>query len=265
MLDPYKREISYLRISVTDRCNLRCRYCMPENGVPIMKHNDILSFEEIVEVVKIAKRKGINRVRLTGGEPLVRKGIVSLVNMISEIEGIEEVSMTTNGILLEEYAMDLAAAGLNRVNVSLDTINPDKYRKITRGGDIKKVFRGIDAAIKAGLTPIKLNCVVNKPDDMDSLEISAFAKKNNLKVQYINQMNLKGGEFSEVKGGEGGKCESCNRIRLMANGNVKPCLFNNSGFNVRTYGIEEAIKMAVENKPKTGTKNSTGKFYNIGG
>lgn len=265
MLDSYNREINYLRISVTDRCNLRCRYCMPEDGVKLMSHNDILSFEEIVEVVKTARENGITRVRLTGGEPLVRHGIAKLVNMIGRLEGIEEVAMTTNGILLEKYANELAAAGLKRVNISLDTVDPVKYKEITRGGDIEKVFRGIKAAVEAGLNPVKLNCVVNSPDDVDAVQIAAFARDNNLRVQFINQMNLKGGYFSKVEGGEGGNCKKCNRIRLMANGDIKPCLFNDSGFNVRTYGIEKAIKLAVENKPRSGTRNMSGSFYSIGG
>jgi cyclic pyranopterin phosphate synthase len=238
---------------------------MPEEGVQNMTHEDILSFEEIVDVVKASKREGITRIRLTGGEPLVRKGIVTLVRMINEVDGIEEVAMTTNGIMLEKFAEDLASAGLKRVNISLDTIDSEKYKEITRGGDINKVLRGIKSAVDAGLNPVKLNCVVDKPDDIDAMQVEEFAKENNLKVQFINQMNLEGGYFSKVKGGEGGNCSLCNRIRLMANGNIKPCLFNESGFNVRTYGIEEAINLAVENKPKTGTKNRTGNFYNIGG
>jgi cyclic pyranopterin phosphate synthase len=112
---------------------------------------------------------------------------------------------------------------------------------------------------------VKINCVVNKADDVDSVDVATFARENNLKIQYINQMNLGEGSFSKVNGGEGGNCRSCNRIRLMANGCIKPCLFNNSEFNVRTYGIEKAINLAVENKPKCGTKNNTGNFYNIGG
>src|ERR1035437_3517974 len=160
MLDHYNRNINYLRISVTDRCNLRCRYCMPEEGIELIRHEDILSFEEIVEVVKVGVSKGINRLRLTGGEPLVRKGIVSLVGMLTQIEGIEEVSMTTNGTLLAEYATELASAGLKRVNISIDTLDPEKYRELTIGGDINSVLKGIKAAKGAGLSPIKLNCVV---------------------------------------------------------------------------------------------------------
>jgi len=266
MLDRFNRTISYLRISVTDRCNLRCRYCMPEEGVELMKHEDILTFGEIVEVVTEGVRKGINRVRLTGGEPLVRKGIVSLVEMITQIEGIEEVSMTTNGTLLSDFATELASAGLKRLNISVDTMDPEKYRDLTRGGDINSVLKGIEAAKDAGLGPIKLNCVImDSAHEPDAKAVAAFAKVNGFKVQFIHQMDLETGQFSKVEGGNGGNCNTCNRLRLTANGFIKPCLFNNKGFNVREYGIAEAFQLAVDNKPRSGTKNKSGKFYNIGG
>ena len=128
MLDRYKRNISYLRISVTDRCNLRCTYCMPEDGIDLMAHEDVLSFEEIVNFVEEAVKTGITKVRLTGGEPLVRKGIVELVERIANVKGLEDLALTTNGILLEKYANELAKAGLKRVNISLDTLDPNTYR-----------------------------------------------------------------------------------------------------------------------------------------
>lgn len=155
MFDRFNRKINYLRISVTDRCNLRCVYCMPEEGVVLLDHKEILSFDEIVDVAKTAVRKGVDKIRVTGGEPLVRNGIIDLVKMIGEIDGIKDFSMTTNGILLSKYADDLANAGLHRVNISLDTLDPEKFKQITRGGDIQKVFDGIEAAKKAGLNPIK--------------------------------------------------------------------------------------------------------------
>lgn len=266
MRDRFNRTINYLRISVTDRCNLRCRYCMPEEGVPLQHQQDTLSLEEIVEVVKVAASEGVSRIRLTGGEPLVRKGIVQLVKWLNDVPGIEEVSMTTNGILLSNMASELASAGLARVNVSLDSVNPDKYHEMTRGGDINAVFRGIEAAKLAGLTPIKLNCVVmNSSDEAEALSVKAFAKANDLKVQFIHQMDLETGQFSRVEGGEGGNCRSCSRLRLMANGCIKPCLFHESGFNVREHGILPALQMAVDQKPAAGSKNKSGKFYNIGG
>jgi GTP 3',8-cyclase len=266
MLDHFNRDINYLRISVTDRCNLRCHYCMPEKGIKLMNHNDILSFEEIVEVVKEGVRKGIRRVRLTGGEPLVRKGIVSLVEMLNEIEGIEEVSMTTNGTFLAEFATKLACAGLKRVNISIDTLDSEKYRNLTRGGEVSDVLKGIEAAKEAGLSPIKLNCVVmDSADEPDAKNVTLFAKANGFKVQFIHQMDLATGQFSKVEGGNGGNCNTCNRLRLTANGSIKPCLFNTNEFNVRELGIANAFQMAVDNKPRAGTKNKSGKFYNIGG
>ncbi|HFB61706.1 MAG TPA: radical SAM protein, partial [Bacteroidetes bacterium] len=160
MLDRYNRKINYLRISVTDRCNLRCTYCMPASGIKLIPHDEIISFEEIREIVRQGVRDGISKVRLTGGEPLVRKGIVELVHMIASIPGVKDLAMTTNGILLEQFARPLAEAGLTRVNISLDTLSEKRYAEITRGGDIHKVFRGIEAARAAGLSPIKINCVV---------------------------------------------------------------------------------------------------------
>ncbi len=266
MYDRFNRKITYLRISVTDRCNLRCRYCMPEEGVELSSHGEVLSFEEIAEVVKQGVQQGIAKVRLTGGEPLVRKGIVGLVEILACINGVEELAMTTNGILLEKYAVPLAQSGLNRVNISLDTADPEKYRHITRGGDINAVFRGIDAAIAAGLTPVKLNCVVmNTSDETDAYAVKAYAREKGLAVRFIHQMDLETGDFSIVEGGEGGDCKNCNRLRLTANGCVKPCLFNPAGFNVRTHGIAEAFQQALAHKPKEGTQNQSGTFFSIGG
>ena len=150
MFDRFNRQIDYLRISVTDRCNLRCNYCMPADGIPLLKHEDILSYETILDVVRTAVTMGIRKVRITGGEPLVRKGIVQLVRMIAEVKEVTDLGLTTNGILLGGFAEDLAGAGLHRINISLDTVDPEKFREITRGGDLNRVFTGIDAAKKAG-------------------------------------------------------------------------------------------------------------------
>lgn len=266
MYDLYKRRINYLRISVTDRCNLRCRYCMPEEGVKLISHNEILNFEEITDFVKVAVSMGIDKVRLTGGEPLVRRGITGLVGMISSIEGIKDLSMTTNGTLLKKYAGELAAAGLHRVNVSLDTLDPAKYHFITRGGNLRDVLEGIDAAIAAGLTPLKINCVVKvSSGEQDAVAVARYGHEKGLDVRFIRQMDLEGGEFSIVEGGEGGNCAACNRLRLTSNGKVKPCLFNDLEYDVRELGAERALKLAVENKPACGSSNITGRFYNIGG
>ncbi len=266
MFDQFNRKINYLRISVTDRCNLRCEYCMPAEGIDLMSHKEILSFEEIMEVVNLGASIGIDKIRITGGEPLVRKGIVDLVSMISEVKEITDFGMTTNGILLEKYAADLASAGLHRINISLDTMDPEKFKKITRGGDINAVFKGIEAADKAGLHPIKINTVIKKnKNEPDALAVKDFCEKNNLQIRYIHVMELSKGEFSVVEGGEGGDCANCNRLRLTANGMINPCLFSNESYNIRELGIEEAIRQALVNKPQCGTVNQSGHFYNIGG
>lgn len=266
MLDQYNRSINYLRVSVTDRCNLRCAYCMPASGVKQLNHNDILSFEEIAEIVRQAVSFGTDKVRLTGGEPLVRKGIVALVEQIAQIGGIKDLSLTTNGTLLDQFAAPLAAAGLQRINISLDTVDPDKYREITRGGDIKKVIAGIVAARQAGLHPVKINCVIdNSADEPDALGVRAFCESMDIEVRFIHRMSLHNGTFSVVQGGSGGDCIHCNRLRLTANGKIKPCLFSDIEFDVRELGAAQALRLAVQHKPECGTINNKGAFYNIGG
>lgn len=266
MYDRYNRHISYLRVSVTDRCNLRCVYCMPEEGVRLAKRSEILRFEDIAEVVETGVRMGITKVRLTGGEPLVRKGICELVSLLSGIRGVEELAMTTNGVLLSRYAHELKKAGLQRVNISLDSVSPETYKEITRGGKLEDVYAGIQAARDAGLSPIKLNVVKlngSSPGQYDDL--MRFAADEGLQLRFISQMNLKTGKFSRVEGGEGGNCVLCNRLRLTADGFIKPCLFSNQSYSIREYGIEEAFLQALKTKPLKGTSNTNGSFYNIGG
>lgn len=266
MFDQFNRNINYLRISVTDRCNLRCSYCMPAEGVPLISHNDILTFEEIHGFIKVAVNFGISKVRITGGEPLVRKGITRLVKMISEVEGINDFAMTTNGILLEEFAVPLKQAGLHRLNISLDTVDPENFRQITRGGDINRVFRGIISAKEAGFTKTRINCVViNSSDEKDAREVSEFCQKHGLEVRFIHMMDLGKGKFTVVEGGSGGDCEKCSRLRLTANGKLKPCLFNDIEYDIRETGYEKAIRLAIFNKPACGTSNQTNTFSNIGG
>lgn len=266
MFDRFERNINYLRISVTDRCNLRCTYCMPEEGIQLLGHKDILTFDEITNFTKEAVGFGVTKVRITGGEPLVRKGITVLVRMISGIKGIKDLSMTTNGVLLSQFAEELRSAGLHRVNISLDTINEQKFRSITRTGNLNDVFEGIGAAKKAGLSPIKINCVIQQSkDEDDARDVARYCRDNGLEIRFIKQMDLVKGHFSSVYGGTGGSCSLCNRLRLTANGKLIPCLFNNIEFNIREIGYEEAIKLAVEQKPECGSRNSTGSFYNIGG
>lgn len=266
MLDSFNRKINYLRISVTDRCNLRCTYCVPSGKFQWLPHSRILTFEEITEVVQTAVALGIDKVRLTGGEPLVRKDIDWLVAMIAGIEGIRDLSMTTNGIFLEKFARPLKEAGLMRVNVSLDTTDPKRYAEITRGGDVTSVFRGIEAALEVGLQPVKLNCVVmHSRNEPDARMVAEYAAAKGLQVRYIHQMNLSDGYFTTVEGGEGGNCSLCNRLRLTAEGLIKPCLFSNLGFDIRKMGVREALLAAVERKPLSGTVNQANDFYNIGG
>lgn len=266
MYDRFKRKIDYLRISVTDRCNLRCKYCMPEEGIKMLRHEDILTFDEIRDFTELAVKQGVTKVRITGGEPLVRKGITTLVRMISGIKGIKDLSMTTNGIILSQFAHDLRSAGLQRVNISLDTIDPIKFKSLTRLGNVNDVLEGIKSALDAGLLPVKINCVINdSKEEEDTRDVTAYCKENGLEIRYIKQMDLVHGQFSHVDGGIGGDCAICNRLRLTANGKLKPCLFNNIEIDVRELGYEEALKMALELKPECGSKNNTGSFYNIGG
>jgi len=266
MFDRFNRNLTYLRISVTDRCNLRCVYCMPEEGIKLFRHEEILSFNEIAGFTMAAVLKGVTKVRITGGEPLARKGVTALVRMISEIKGVDDLSMTTNGTMLEQYAQELKAAGLHRVNISLDTIDPEKFKAVTRNGNIKDVFRGIDAAKMAGLLPVKINCVYkNSKDEEEAREVARFCSDNDLEIRYIGQMDLVGGHFSVVDGGTGGNCSLCNRLRLTSNGKLRPCLFSDLEFDIRKLGFEKAINLAAAAKPECGSKNETSAFYNIGG
>ncbi len=266
MYDKFNRRINYLRISITDKCNLRCTYCMPETGVKLLDHKDIITFEEIVEVVKYSVGMGIDKIRITGGEPLVRRGIVDLVKMIAEIPGVKDFGLTTNGIYLKKYAKGLKDAGLKRVNVSLDTLDPKKYKEITRLGNIQDVLDGIEEARNVGLTPVKINCVIKKSSqEHDAVEVASYCKEHDLKIRYIKQMQLNLGHFSVVEGGEGGDCKICNRLRLTANGKIKPCLFNNNEYSIRELGIEGALNKALKLKPECGSVNTEGEFYNIGG
>jgi len=239
---------------------------MPETGIKLIEHSDILKLEEIFEFVKVAVKFGISKVRITGGEPLVRKNITALVKMLSQITEIKDLSLTTNGIFLKEYAKSLSIAGLNRINISLDTVNPEKYKALTRGGDINKVFEGIKAAKEANLLPIKINCVISKSNtEIDAIEVKEFCEKNNLQIRYIHQMNLSSGEFSVVEGGTGGNCKICNKLRLSSDGYLRPCLFNDLKFNIRELGNEQAIKLAIQQKPQCGTYSINNTFNTIGG
>ena len=174
LIDSFNRTIDYLRISVTDRCNFRCVYCMPEEGAPVAPKDEILRYEEIERIAKIAVGLGMTKLRLTGGEPLVRKDIGLLVEKIGAIPGLRDLSMTTNGFLLDRYAPGFVRNGLNRINISLDTLRPDRFKRIARRGSLEEVIAGIDASFEAGLAPLKLNCVVMRGWNDD--EVVDFAK-----------------------------------------------------------------------------------------
>ncbi len=202
MIDKFGREINYLRISVTDRCNLRCKYCMPEEGyTDLIPHSEILSFEEILSLTEAAAKIGIHKVRLTGGEPLIRRGIVELISRMSAIEGIKEIGITTNAILLADMAEDLKEAGVTRVNISLDTLDPDKYREITRGGDLNKVLAGIEAAKRVGLTPIKINCVaLGGFNDNEFADFIELTRNDDIIVRFIELMPIGHADVGEGYG-----------------------------------------------------------------
>jgi cyclic pyranopterin phosphate synthase len=197
MRDQYGRELDDLRISLTDRCNLRCVYCMPAEGIDFRPEGDLLQDEELVMLVRIAAELGVRKVRLTGGEPTVRPGIVELVRQLAAVPGIEDVAMTTNGILLEYLASALAAAGLHRVNVSLDTLDPEKFRKITRGGKVERVLTGIARAEAVGLRPMKLNSVVVRGfNEEDVVDLARLTLDRPWDVRFIEIMPF--GTVAEV-------------------------------------------------------------------
>ena len=281
MKDQFGREITYLRVSVTDLCNLRCRYCMPD-GVCRKRHADILSFEEITEIVEAAARLGVKKVRVTGGEPLVRRDVTELCRMIAAVPGIEEIDLTTNGVLLRKYAQALKDAGVSRVNISIDSLDPEKYRHITGGGELSAAVDGIRAAREAGLVPVKLNTVLIGGFNDD--EIGSFVeltRREPIELRFIELMPMGGrfGRSAYLPGDtvlervtdlrsipqDGGVarlyrlsdgvgrvglisplsrhfCASCNRLRLTSEGNLKPCLHSNQEIPVRGKHGEELVE-----------------------
>ena len=281
MKDQFNREITYLRVSVTDLCNLRCSYCMPD-GICKVGHREILSFEEITEIVSAAAQLGIWKVRITGGEPLVRKDCTELCRMLCAVPGIREVDMTTNGTLLPLYAGELKAAGLSRVNISMDSLVPEKYSSITGGGRLEDALRGIRAARDAGLTPIKLNAVlIGGFNDDEIADFVELTRADPIELRFIELMPM-GGHFGKEaylpgntvlervpeleplpdNGGVArlyrlpdGKgriglisavsrhfCASCNRLRLTSEGKLKPCLHSSQEISVRGLHGEELLE-----------------------
>ena len=191
MMDSYGRNINYLRISVTDRCNLRCIYCMPELGIKNLNHEDILRYEDILKIVKIATSLGINKIRYTGGEPLVRKDINKLIYETSKLPGINDIAITTNGILLSDMAEDLKKAGLNRVNISLDSLDKDKFKSITRLGNLDKVMESIYKCLSLGLTPLKINTVLMRGiNDAEFVDFLSLIREIPVEVRFIELMPI---------------------------------------------------------------------------
>jgi cyclic pyranopterin phosphate synthase len=196
----------------------------------------------------------------------VRKGIVKLVEFIAAVKVIEDFGMTTNGTLLAQYARDLADAGLKRVNISLDTINANRYKELTRCGCLDDVFKGIEAAQKAGFYPIKLNCVVGEfSNASDVQDVKEFGKSNGLEVRIIRQMCFETGYFSVVEGGSGGDCAHCSRLRLSSDGRIHPCLFSDISFDVRRLGAKSALEQAAAHKPEAGGPCTKNLMHRIGG
>ncbi len=191
MIDQYERDINYLRVSVTDRCNLRCTYCMPKEGLSQIGHDDILRYEEILRIIRVATGEGITKVRITGGEPLVRRGVAEFIASLRTIPALNDISLTTNGILLEAHAEQLFAAGMRRINISLDSLNADKYARITRGGDIHAVLSGIRKVREIGFTPIKINIVAIKGfNDDEVLDFARLTLAAPYQIRFIELMSL---------------------------------------------------------------------------
>jgi cyclic pyranopterin phosphate synthase len=265
MFDSYDRPIDYLRISVTDKCNLRCRYCLPAEGVPHRDHEEFLSLETMAEVVRAGVRLGLTKVRLTGGEPLVKRGIVALVGMIRAVPGVRHIGMTTNGVLLPRYAGPLRRAGLDSLNVSLDTLDPARYRQITRVGDIAQVLAGIEAARSAGF-PMKINMVVLEDTGEESIEaMRNFCRGKGLTLQLINHYALGEAKLDSYSFDRPPKCRSCNKIRLLADGTLKPCLHSNEEIQLDPEHIEESLRRTILAKPERGDACTNRPMVEIGG
>jgi cyclic pyranopterin phosphate synthase len=267
LCDRYNRRIDYLRVAVTDRCNHRCVYCMPAAGVPLKPAAAILSYEQIAQVVRAATALGVRKVRLTGGEPLVRKGLAELVARLAPLPGLAELCLTTNGTQLAGLAPSLKAAGLGRVNISLASLDPRKYRAITRGGDLAAALAGVAAALAHGLTPVKINMVVltdTQPDEVAAMR--AFCETRGLRLQLINRFSLERRKHCANGGAERPPpCANCNRLRLTADGYLKPCLFSEGEIRVDFGDIRGALLAAAAGKPRNGTQCRNRPMPAIGG
>ena len=301
MQDPRGRMISYLRLSVTELCNLRCRYCMPPEGIIKRRHEEMLTEEEMLLAVRAAASLGVFKVRVTGGEPLVKKNILSICRGIRETEGIRELCLTTNGILLPQMAGELRRAGVDRINLSLDTLDKDRYREITRGGDLEEALRGLDAALENGFDRVKINAVLLPDTEPDEIRlIAGLTERLPVDVRFIELMPMpgngveKGEDFvpaarvldalpsavpvseEEMKSWDKGTvarlyhlpgaqgniglisplsmhfCSSCNRLRLTADGHIRPCLHDAREYSIKGCSYEEMREQfiySIQNKP----------------
>ena len=294
MIDRFGRDITYLRISLTDKCNLRCRYCMPADGVCKKDHSEMLTEDEIIRAVEAAAALGITKVRLTGGEPLVKKNILSICRRIAAVEGIREVCMTTNGLLLPQLARQLKEAGLSRLNLSLDTLQPDKYAYITRIGKLEDFQAGLQAALEAGFQKVKINSVLIGGFNDDEIEdLAALTLRYPVDMRFIELMPMyDSGDFgidayvpysrvleklpdAVVMPRDGGVaklyrlpgalgniglispvsahfCGECNRLRLTADGKLKPCLHAADEYDLKGLdfeGMKAVMAQAIRNKP----------------
>ena len=294
MIDRFGREITYLRISVTELCNLRCRYCMPEDGVCKKTHEEMLTEDEIIMAVRAAASLGIRKLRITGGEPLVKKNIVSICQRAAAVPGIKEVCITTNGTLLPELAKPLREAGVSRVNISLDTLDPEKFRYISRVGELDQAVAGIRAALDAGFDKVKLNTVlIGGFNDDEIPSLAELTRRYPIDLRFIELMPMyDSGDFGpeafipytvvldrlpglEPMATDGGVarlyrlpfaqgniglispvsahfCGTCNRLRLTADGKLKPCLHSGDEFSIKGLdydGMVEELRLAIENKP----------------
>ena len=218
LIDSYKRKIDYLRLSVTDRCNLRCIYCMPKEGIKLIDKRELLTFEEIIRVVKILSELGIKKVRITGGEPLLRENILGLIDKINKLDAIEDISLTTNGTLLSRHLSGLYRAGIKRLNISLDSLDPNKYKVITRGGEISRVLDGIFGALKMGFKPVKINVVITHLlDEKDILDIIKLSVENPISIRFIEAMPVV--DLSNMECGNTRMVESDDKSNKSLNNN----------------------------------------------
>lgn len=309
LVDSYGRSIEYLRISVTDRCNFNCIYCQSKKTWKWLPPKEILSFEEIEKIAKVSSELGVKRIRLTGGEPLFRKNIEVLIKKLSQILEIEDLSLTTNGFLLEEMALTLRLAGLKRINISLDTLKREKFKELTGKDELNKILRGIERALEIGLNPVKINVVVikgfndeeiidlaklslDKPLEVRFIEFMPIGKNplwNESKVFYVTEIkkilenykklepviSIGGGPAKSYKWkGALGKiglisplsehmCKSCNRMRITADGKLRPCLFSDLEIDLKSAlrkgetSLKEIFELALRKKPEKGFKNFT--------